>query len=83
MLFFIDSQKMTTMAVLDQFAIRNLDIFEYFEPVIDDGEDLKTWGETDSHEETTRMHGYRYGFFGEGVRNQAFLLIPLNLEEVP
>lgn len=46
MLLFIDCKKMPTMTVLDDLAVGDLDVFQHFDLVVDDGEDLKPRGET-------------------------------------
>ena len=57
MLFLIDSQEVSTMAVFNESAVGNLNIFENFEMIVDDGEHFEAWREGDRHKQTTGVLG--------------------------
>jgi hypothetical protein len=42
MLFLVDSQKVTPVAIFDDFAVRDLDVLKHFNLVIDNSEYFET-----------------------------------------
>lgn len=63
----VDCQEVAPVTVPNQLAVRDLDILQDLDLVVDDREDLEPGGEADSDEESTWVHGNREGFFSEEV----------------
>ena len=46
-LFLVDCEEVAAVAVFDDFAVGDLDVFQDLDLVVDNGEDFEAWGEAD------------------------------------
>ena len=57
-LFLVDCEEVAPVAVFDDFAVGNLNVFQDLDLVVDNGEDFETGWEADCEEQAAWVHGH-------------------------